>query len=142
MESRLKTEASRAGIPLPPGLGEVLLEWRKQTPYPTDEDWILASPAKNGETPIWLDTVLQRHIQPAAKRAGIKEQVGWHTFRRSLASLMVTMKEHPKVAQELLRHSNPRLTMELYAQADHDSKRAAQRHTSRLFLINGEKKAS
>lgn len=142
MRSRLKTEASRAGIPLQPELADVLLEWRKQTPYPADEHWVLASPAKDGKEPIWLETVLARFIRPAAVSAGITEPIGWHTFRRSLGSLMVTMKEHPKVAQELLRHANPRITMELYMQADHDSKRAAQQHTSGLFVIDGKKRAS
>ena len=67
------------------------------------------------------------------------KRIGWHTFRRSLGSLMVTMKEHPRVAQELLRHANSRITMELYQQADHDSKRSAQRHTSGLFVVDGKK---
>lgn len=139
MKSGLKTEASRAGLPLQPELAEVLMKWREETPHSGDSDWVLASPWTEGKTPIWLDTVLQKYIQPAAKRAGIEGQIGWHTFRRSLASLLVAMKEHPKVAQELLRHANPRITMELYAQADQDSKRAAQKHTSALFVITGTK---
>jgi integrase len=139
MRSRLKTEASRAGIPLQPELAQVLLEWRKQTPHPTESHFVLASSAKEGKEPIWLETVLARYVRPAAVSAGIKETIGWHTFRRSLGSLMVTMKEHPKVAQELLRHANARITMELYQQADHDSKRNAQKHTSGLFVVDGKK---
>jgi integrase len=138
MKSRLKTEASRGGLPLQPELEAVLLEWRKQTPFRADDDWVLASKAREGRSPIWLESAMQKYIQPAAVSAGITERIGWHTFRRSLGSLMVTMKEHPKVAQELLRHANPRITMELYQQADHDSKRNAQKHTSGLFAIEGK----
>ena len=36
------------------------------------------------------------------------EQIRWQTFRCSLASLLVAMKQHPTVAQERLRHANPR----------------------------------
>jgi integrase len=139
MQSRLMTEASREGLPLQPELSAVLLEWRNQTPYPGDDDWVLASPAMAGKSPIWLDSAMQKYILPAAQKAGIMGPIGWHTFRRSLGSLMVTMKEHPRVAQELLRHANPRITMEFYQQADHDSKRNAQKHTSRLFVIDGKK---
>jgi integrase len=65
--------------------------------------------------------------------------VGWHTFRRSLASLLATKGEKIKVVQELLRHANSSTTQDLYQQADVDAKRAAQEHTSELFLV---KKAS
>jgi integrase len=42
-----KTEASQKPVPLDPELAEVLLMWRRQSPYPTDDDWSLrARPAK------------------------------------------------------------------------------------------------
>jgi integrase len=134
--TKLKTEASRTGIPIPQDLADVLNTWRQQSPYQADDDWVFASPAKAGRSPIWFDVALQRHIRPAAKAAGITgKKIGWHTFRRSLATLLSTSGENIKAVQELLRHANPITTMALYQQADVDAKRAAQCHTAELFIL-------
>lgn len=135
MQTKLKTKGSRRGVPLPPDLAEVLKAWRDQTPYRAEDDWVLASPATNGRTSIWLDMVVQDHIKPAAKRLGINKQIGMHTFRHSLANLLASKKEPIKVTQELLRHSNSRVTLDVYQQADTDAMRAAQEHTKPLFLV-------
>jgi len=37
--------------------------------------------------------------------------------------------------QELLHHSDPRITMALCAQGEEEAKRAAQEHVSGLFLV-------
>jgi len=87
------------------------------------------------KAPVWLSEVLQNYIQPAAKSAGITKRIGWHTFRRSLASILATKGEHVKVVQELLRHANASITMELYQQADADAKRTAQEHVGSLFVV-------
>ena len=82
-----------------------------------------------------MDMVLYDYVKPAAVQAGITKRIGWHTFRRSLAGLLAAKGENVKVVQELLRHSNPQITMELYEQADADQKRAAQEHVAPLFLV-------
>ena len=137
-QTRLKTEGSRRGIPILKDLADALVERRSQCLYPTDKDWVLASPTTNGRNPIWLDIVLQHYIRPVLKDAGITKTVGWHTFRRSLATLLATRGENVKVVQELLRHANSSTTLELYQQADADAKRAAQGHTSSLFVIHSK----
>jgi integrase len=47
-----KTEASQNPVPLDPEFAEVLLMWRRQSPYPADSDWVLANPAKKGRRRI------------------------------------------------------------------------------------------
>jgi integrase len=132
--TKLKTEASRKPVTITRELAEVLAEWRSRSLHPLDTDWVFASEANGGEEPMWFDTILDRHIRPAAKRAGIKDKViGWHTFRRSLGSLLAAKGEKVKVVQELLRHANSKITMELYQQSDEASKRQAQEHTIILF---------
>ena len=79
--------------------------------------------------------VLQDHIKPVVKRLGITKSVGWHTWRHSLATLLAKMGEDVKVTQELIRHSNSRITMDIYQEADTDAKRAAQEHTRSLFVV-------
>ena len=136
VETKLKTEGSRRGVPLPPDLADLLRDWRGQTPHRADHDWVLASPETNGKKPIWLDMVLQNYIKPVVKRLGITKKVGWHTWRHSLATLLASKGEDVKVTQELLRHSNARITLDVYQEADTAAKRTAQGHTKPLFLVH------
>jgi len=138
--TNLKTRASGEAIPIPKALSEAFREWRKQTLYRADADWVFASPATSGRSPYWLDSALHRQLRPAAERAKIAKHIGWHTFRRSLATVLTSKKEAVKVVQELMRHANPRITLELYAQGEEAAKRAAQEHVSGLFVV--QKKAS
>lgn len=132
----LKNRASGKRIPIPEALSIALEQWRRETPYCADEDWILASPASGGRTRYWLDSALERQVRPAAKRAKIAKLIGWHSFRRSLATILTNNKEAIKVIQELLRHADPRIAMELYAQGEEKAKRAAQDHVKNLFLVH------
>jgi hypothetical protein len=49
--SDVKTEYSRAGMPLDPALAEVLLNWRRTTEFNKPDDWVFASPFKGGMMP-------------------------------------------------------------------------------------------
>jgi integrase len=68
----------------------------------------------------------KRHLVPTAERLGIKKHIGWHTFRRTCASLLKAESTDVKVVQELLRHSNISTTMNLYVQAFSEDARQAQ----------------
>jgi len=85
--------------------------------------------------PVWFDILVPRHLHPAAKAAGISKEVGWHTFRHSLASLLAEKGEGIKVVQELLRHAKSSTTLELYQQTNADSKRNVQAHMKSLFVV-------
>jgi integrase len=131
----LKTRASGEPIPIPEALTTAFEEWRAQTPYRADEDWVFASADTSGRSPIWFDSALVRHLRPAAERAKLTQLIGWHTFRRSLATLLTSKREAVKVVQELMRHADPRITLELYAQGEEEAKRAAQEHVRGLFIV-------
>lgn len=133
--TNLKTRASGEVIPIPEALSEAFREWRGQTPYRADDDWVFASLVTSGRSPYWFDSALYRQLRPAAKRAQIAKHISWHTFRRSLATVLTAKKETVKVVQELMRHADPRITLELYAQGEEAAKRAAQEHVSGLFLV-------
>jgi hypothetical protein len=69
-------------------------------------------------------------FQPALERAGITEKViGRHSFRHSLA-------------QELLRHANSRITLEVYTRAISSTKREANDRVIQMFLDAGKKTIS
>lgn len=122
----VKTEISKKLVPLHPHQLESLASWRAVSPYCDDSDWLFASHVMRGKKPYWPDMILRRQIQPLAKKLGIKKTIGWHTFRRTFASLLKANGEDVKVVQELCRHANPSTTMALYAQAFSADARRAQ----------------
>jgi integrase len=129
-----KTEASRKPVPLDSRLAEALWRWRNLCAYPRPEDWVFASPHTNGVQPYWPGTLNRWHLQPAVKAAGIEGRIGWHTFRRTYATLLKANGEDVKTVQELLRHANSLVTMNLYAQAITDVKRKAQSRLVSMLL--------
>jgi integrase len=133
--TRGKTDESRKGVPMPPGLKDALLAWREQSVHRADTDWVFASDQTSGKNPMWLCMALKTHVRPAVKAARIEKKVGWHTMRHSLATLLAGSGESMKVVQELLRHAQMSTTADLYTQGDEDAKRAAQQKVSSLFLV-------
>ena len=116
-----------------------LTSWREQTEYGKPGDRVFASPMSFGKLPYWPDMMLRRHILPAAKRLGIGKRIGWHTFRRTAASLLMASGSSVKTTQELMRHATADITMELYAQAVTQDKRLAQ--NALAGLITGTQSA-
>ena len=51
---------------------------------------------------------------------------GFHTFRRTLASILVGIKVYVKTVQEILRHQNLKTTLEICAKAMSEDKLQAQ----------------
>ncbi len=129
-----KTEASRKPVPLDARLAEALWRWRTLCAYPQPEDWVFASPHVKGTQPYWPGTLNRWHLQPAVKAAGIQGRIGWHTFRRTYATLLKANGEDVKTVQELLRHANSLVTMNLYAQAVTEVKRKAQSRLVSMLL--------
>ena len=129
-----KTEASRKPVPLDARLAEALWRWRALCAYPQPEDWVFASPHVKGTQPYWPGTLNRWHLQPAVKAAGIEGRIGWHTFRRTYATLLKANGEDVKTVQELLRHANSLVTMNLYAQAVTEVKRKAQSRLVSMLL--------
>lgn len=60
--------------------------------------------------------------------------MGWHTFRHTYSTLLRANGEDVKVVQELLRHANSKITMDVYTQALSPAKREAQGRVARIIL--------
>lgn len=84
--------------------------------------------------PPWTDTLLDRFLQPAAKRAGITKWVGFHSFRHTYSTLLKANGEDVKVVQELMRHANIATTMNTYTKALTPAKREAQSRVVDVLL--------
>jgi integrase len=134
VEGPPKTLASRRPIPMSSELAFALANWRKQSSYSKPGDWVFASPQALGRKPYWPDAVLKRHVLPAAKRAGISKRIGWHTFRRTVATLLLSSGASVKTTQELMRHASPDVTVGIYAKALTADKREAQDKLVALFV--------
>jgi integrase len=129
-----KTEASQKPVPLEASVAEDLWLWKQSTPYNRPEDWVFASPWTKGKQPLWPDSLLRRWIKPVAKRVGITKRLGWHTFRHTYSTLLRANGEDIKVVQELLRHANSKITMDVYTQALSPTKREAQGRVASMIL--------
>jgi len=137
-----KTEASAKPVPMDIYMAEDLLRWRRLSPYPMASDWVFASPTMKRKQPYWPDNLMKRYIKPVARKAGINKNIGWHTFRHSFGTLLKANGEDVKTVQELLRHANSRITLDVYTQAVNSHKRAAQSKVVRMMVPNqGEPRA-
>ena len=136
-----KTEASAKPVPMDGYMAEDLLRWRRQSDYASDDDFVFASETMKGKQPYWPDNLMKRHIRPVAKANGINKNIGWHTFRHSFGTLLKANGEDVKTVQELLRHANSRITLDVYTQALSTNKRAAQSKVVKMMVPNlGEMK--
>jgi len=135
-----KTTASAKPVPLHPDVAQVLRDWQQVTEYKEDSDFLFPSIRGNGRVPVWPDTLLQKVIRPAAERAGIRgKTIGWHTFRHSLGTNLRSLGVDIKVAQELLRHANAKITLDLYTQAISSQKRDANARVVEMLLPAGQR---
>ena len=126
-----KTRKSEGHVPLHPALAYRLKEWRIQTPYAKDTDFIFPSLKAGGLVPVSSAVFVAHHLRPAAIKAGVKIEpglrFGFHNLRHSLSSWLVNKaKIEPKTVQSILRHSRIQTTLDLYTQGDGDETRAAQ----------------
>ena len=131
-----KTEASAKPVPMDSYMAEDLLSWRRQSIYSSNDDYVFASETMRGKQPYWPDNLMKRHIKPVAKASGIHKKIGWHTFRHSFGTLLKANGEDVKTVQELLRHANSRITLDVYTQAVNSNKRAAQSKVVRMMVSN------
>jgi integrase len=131
-----KTEASAKPVPLDSYMAEDLLRWRRQSSYAREEDFVFASETMNGKQPYWPDNLMKRYIRPVARANGIYKNIGWHTFRHTYGTRLKANGEDVKTSQELLRHANSRITLEVYTQAVTSHKRAAQSKVVRMMVPN------
>jgi site-specific recombinase XerD len=111
--NRTKTKASKAPVPMCEALATTLTEFRQQTEYSNDEDFIFASAALRGKQPLWGQTLNAKFVKPAAielRLADESEHFGWHRFRHSLSTWANETTKDITVSQTMLRHAKPDTT--------------------------------
>ena len=132
---KTKTDSSCRPVPLHPLVLNALLEWRAKSPYSTDWDFLFPSVRFKGNKPLSPDSILEKSVRPALGRIGVVERhIGWHSFRHSLATNLRSLGVDIKVAQELMRHSSCRTTLDIYTRAVDQQKREASLKVVELML--------
>ena len=101
-----KSAKSSAPITLPVPLAKVLTEYRKEW-KPNPEGYLFVT--RNGRPPS-SNNVVEYQLWPILDALGIP-RCGLHAFRHSVASFIVDAGYAPEVAQQQLRHSNARTTL-------------------------------
>lgn len=126
-----KNEGSMTQVVMNQVLAQCLADWRKESLYHKDGDWMFASFKKKGRIPRSASICAQDYLRPAAVKAGVipegyKGRFGWHNLRHSLASFLGANEVHPAVAQSILRHKKLSTTMEIYTHGVNSAQVAAQ----------------
>jgi integrase len=130
-----KTKGSKRTLPLPESLSVAL---RRHYDASTQRDG-LVFPTRTG-MPFSDSNLLARHLKPAGKQIGAP-WLGWHTLRRTHATLLSQAGASPKDAQAQLGHAHMSTTMDIYTQPTPTHQRAAVERMSQL-VTNGDELAA
>ncbi|MEU3417864.1 tyrosine-type recombinase/integrase [Streptomyces murinus] len=127
----LKTESSQAVLPLPKFCARALKErmelqelerkiagghWSQEPGH----DLIFSSEHGGMIDPVGFSRTFERLV----KRAGVR-RITIRLARHTCGTLLAFLKVHPKVAQAILRHSQIRMTMDVYTHVVGDDEREA-----------------
>jgi len=123
-----KTKSSIATVPLPPDLCSDLMWWKGVCADASPGAFIFAS--KNGSA-IHYKNWLDRTLLPAADKAGLG-RIGYHMFRRGVATEAHDAGITDKNIQAQLRHSSPEITRAVYMQTIPEAQKKAIHRIERL----------
>jgi integrase len=143
-----KTLGSEDYIALPQRLATELLEWRKLTPWPEDDDFVF--PNSEGGF-LDYENFEARVLDPIRKKLGL-EKLNFQILRRTFATRAVGEKKgSTKDVQNLFRHTRPDTALENYIKsiptsvynmvdAVYESILGVEKKPSQRNLPSGEKK--
>jgi integrase len=126
-----KSDAGHRTLTIPESLVGLLATHldRRDLTGADDDAYVFVSP--KGQ-PLYYTSWRRRVWQPACESVGLVD-LGFHDLRRLNASLLVASGVDVRTAQSRLGHSDPRLTLDIYAQTLGDSDKAAADSIGQVF---------
>src|SRR5260370_23451836 len=142
-----KTKGSMKPVAMHPVLAEYLNEWRKESCYNKDGDWVFASNREKGRVPRAASTCGKHYLRPAAVAAGViakddHSRFGWHNLRHSLATFFGSNEVHPSVIQSMLRHTKPQTTARYIHSVNSKQEQAQGKYLEAIKLRKDGKEAA
>jgi integrase len=104
----VKSQESQKQMNIDSGLLEVLKIWKQTTQFSKNEDWIFASPFQLGRLPYSYDQVWRAFNKASAGTFST------HSMRHSYRSWLDAVGTPIAVQQKPMRHSDIRITMNIY----------------------------
>lgn len=132
VEGSPKSEAGRRTLSVPAALMAMLGEHLARRGLTGADGDAIVFVGPRGK-PLDYSGWLHRQWQPACRTAGL-EGLRFHDLRHANATGMVAAGVDVKTAQARLGHSDPRLTLAIYAQVTSDGDRAAADLLGTLFM--------
>jgi integrase len=124
-----KSLKSQGTIPLPEILVTELKDYKNHYQH-NDHDLLWVNGAGN---PHDGDNIRTKILKPILNELGIKKSSGFHAFRHLHTSILLDKGASIKVAQNQLRHSDPRTTLDIYAHVIGDEHREAVEKSATVF---------
>jgi integrase len=127
-----KSSAARRTMSMPDGLVTMIAEHLGERGLTAGDGdaYVFAAPEGG---PLRYSTFRSRVWAPSCERAGLKG-LGFHDLRRASATAMVAAGVDVRTAQNRLGHSDPRMTISLYAQATTEADASAAKGLGDHFL--------
>lgn len=113
---KMKTDASKAVIPMAHSLKDILQEWFTINPY----KWVIVD-------------IEGKHIHPAAFNARLRsvaiklnvEYFHFHCLRHTFVTSLIENDINPSITKELVRHGNIKTTLDIYTHVKKENKKEA-----------------
>jgi integrase len=133
----VKTAESHRELPVDASLLEVLAIWKQTSQFSAPQDWVFASPVRQGQQPWSYDQVL-RSFQKAGAESGIGT-LGTHSMRHTYRSWLDAVGTSVAVQQRLMRHADIRTTMNVYGAIVTNEMQLAQSKVVSLALTGAKR---
>ena len=130
----VKSKASQKPLPIPDSLAQIL---RKHllTSHEKVDGWLFAN---SRSKPYSADKIVISKLWPILDALKIP-RCGLHAFRHFHSSALLEAGASPQVAQAQLRHSDARITLEVYSHVIGDSQRDAVDRLADNLRLNAPK---
>jgi integrase len=106
-----KTVKSIRTVVLPRSITDQVVDHIARLEQTGLEGWLFPAPEGG---PIRRTAWMRRTWKPALVAAGLDQDLGTHTLRRSQVALLIAQGEHPKVIADRLGHTSVRTVLDVY----------------------------